>query len=77
MTVPSTVEDRQPEIPAPHVDLDPLAALIARLELSTTLLEQHIADAAGNCRACTGQVTEHTWPCSIVWRAERAAEQTR
>lgn len=61
-----------PKVPV-QVDLEPLTALIARLELSTALLEQHIADELGHCRVCTRQQHSVDHPCSIRFRAEQAA----
>lgn len=55
------------------VDLDPLAQLIATLELSTALLEQHVADEFGRCRVCTRQQHAVDHPCSIRFRAEQVA----
>lgn len=53
--------------------LDPLTQFIARFDLSTTLLEQHVADELGQCRVCTRQQYAVAHPCSIRFRAERAS----
>jgi len=39
----------------------------------TRLLQDHVADTDGRCRACRSQVRRgRGWPCSLYWLADQA-----
>ncbi|MGD9528664.1 MAG: hypothetical protein AB7I38_17150 [Dehalococcoidia bacterium] len=51
--------------------------LVAAPDVTARLLATHVDDGSGHCRACPlgAQAGYHTWPCSIVTAARRAAAE--